>query len=557
MSNADVNQIWSEWKVEGEPLGRGSFGVVYKAVRRDNNIESFAAIKAISIPQNQSEIDSLRSEGLSEEETKTYLKGIVNDFVSEIQMMESFEGTQNIVNIQDYKVVEKKNTIGWDIYIRMELLTPFNTYITRKTMSEKEVIQLGIDICTALELCAKRNVIHRDIKLENILVNKFGNFKLGDFGIARRLENVTESLSRKGTPNYIAPEIIKTTNYDSRVDIYSLGLVLYRLLNKNRLPFFDTSKQLISRSEREAAIRRRIDGEPLPAPCDASPLMAQVILCACAYEPNKRFASATAMKNALIHIANHPVTQTANNSPYKKETLNSGFDRITSARPAPKQQTNDLEGSAIKTFNKQKKSKVPVIIAVSLTVGLIFGSAKFVLSQFLSNSDNDGETAMNASQNNNAAHSYLYMVDDCSWSEAFENAKAQGGYLARIETPEEYSQILSEIQSQELTDVQFRIGARRESDGEDYYWVDENNTIFGDSINSVDYWSYSEWLPGEPSYHFTLTQLLDEDVLKDFDEEYVEIYFDENANRWVWNDIADAVYNAGKGEYGYIVEFDY
>lgn len=207
MSVEVLKNIWPEWQIEEKPIGKGSFSEVYKAVRRDHGIESYAAIKEISIPSNQSEIDSLRAEGLDINSTRTYLKGIVNDFVSEIQLMESLKGMQNIVSVEDYKVVEKKEEVGWNIYIRMELLTPFNSYICNKKLTEKDIIKLGCDICTALEVCAKRNIIHRDIKPENIFVNDFGYFKLGDFGIARKMVNITNGLSQKGTFNYIAPEV--------------------------------------------------------------------------------------------------------------------------------------------------------------------------------------------------------------------------------------------------------------------------------------------------------------------------------------------------------------
>ena len=266
-------------------------------------MESHAAIKVISIPSDPSELDSLRSEGLDINASKTYLQGIVNDFVSGIQLMESLKGVQNIVNVEDYKVVEKTDGIGWDIYIRMELLTPFNTYASGRKLSEGEVIKLGIDICTALEICGQRNVIHRDIKPENIFINDFGHFKLGDFGIARKMENVTGGLSQKGTFNYMAPEVATSNNYDARVDTYSLGIVLYRLLNGNRLPFLDTEQQLMNPNERRNAVDRRIRGEALPAPCDASPAMAGLILRACAYYPNMRFSSATEMKQALMSVA--------------------------------------------------------------------------------------------------------------------------------------------------------------------------------------------------------------------------------------------------------------
>ena len=138
MSVKVLKQIWPEWEIEGKPLGKGSFGVVYKAVRRDHGVESYAAIKVISIPTDPSEVDSLRSEGLNMNATRTYLQGVVNDFVSEIQLMESLKGVQNIVSVEDYKVVEKTDEIGWDIYIRMELLTSFNTYICDKKLTEEE-----------------------------------------------------------------------------------------------------------------------------------------------------------------------------------------------------------------------------------------------------------------------------------------------------------------------------------------------------------------------------------------------------------------------------------
>ena len=273
MEYTSLQGIWPEWEIV-KRIGSGSFGVVYEAVRKDDYMESHAAVKVIQIPQNEAELDSLRSEGLSKDATRTYLQGIVDDFVSEIQLMESFKGTQNVVSIEDYKVVEKQDEIGWNIYIRMELLTPLSTYIADKVLSEDEVIKLGTDICTALELCAKRSIIHRDIKPENIFVNQFGDFKLGDFGIARKLENVTGGMSQKGTYSYMAPEIEKGDQYDATVDLYSLGLVLYRFTNKNRLPFLDTERQILNPNDRAEAVRRRMNGEPLPPPCEASPMMA-------------------------------------------------------------------------------------------------------------------------------------------------------------------------------------------------------------------------------------------------------------------------------------------
>ena len=407
MSSFDLSKVWPEWKVEGKPLGRGSYGVVYKAVRRDHDVESFAAIKVISIPQNESEIDSLRSEGMSIDATRTYLEGVVSDFVSEIQLMESFKGVQNIVSVEDYKVVEKTDEVGWDIYIRMELLTPFNSYISDKTMSEEDVIKLGVDICTALELCAERNVIHRDIKPQNIFINQFGHFKLGDFGIARKLENVTGGLSQKGSPNYMAPEVAHSTQYDATVDLYSLGIVLYQLMNKNRLPFLDTERQLLNPNERAAALNRRLEGEPLPVPCDASPAMAEVILCASNPDPSKRFASATAMKRALMSVANG--TYKASEADLNKTmsvrhaTQTQDPNRTTSVRKA--QQAQKSAQKPVDTFGEKKKSKTPVIIAIVLAVAILVGGGAFVVPRLLGNNDRQESSVDVVSDDNGSSDS--------------------------------------------------------------------------------------------------------------------------------------------------------
>ncbi len=302
MVKCDLSKIWPEWSIE-EKIGEGSYGVVYKAVRTDHNVESNAAIKVITVPNSAGELDSLQTE-MGLEGTRHFYQSIVNDFVHEIQLMQSMKGTENVVSIEDYKVVEKTGEIGWDIYIRMELLTPFTSVLKSGKLTEDEVIKLGCDICAALELCGKRDIMHRDIKPENIFVNDFGSYKLGDFGIARKMESSTAGMSQKGTPYYMAPEVITTTNYDNRVDTYSLGIVLYRLMNNNRIPFLDPNATSFTMEERTNAVGRRINGEELPAPVEASDELANVILRACAFNPDDRFESATAMREALMAVKN-------------------------------------------------------------------------------------------------------------------------------------------------------------------------------------------------------------------------------------------------------------
>lgn len=377
----NLNAVWPEWQIIKQ-LGKGSYGVVYEAVRTDNNVESHAAIKVISIPTDESEVDSLRSEGYDPDSTRAYFKNIVDDFVGEIQLMESLKGMQNIVSVEDYKVIAKTDRVGWDLYIRMELLTPFQTYICDNKMTEADVIKLGMDICTALEICGQRNVIHRDIKPENIFINNFGYFKLGDFGIARKMDNMTSGLSQKGTYNYMAPEVATTNEYDARVDIYSLGIVLYRLLNNNRLPFLDADAQSLNPNDRKLAVERRMRGDQLPAPCNASPEMANLILRACAYHPNGRFATAKEMKAALTAVANGNYTvsdleQTTRVRPAENP------DATTAVRKAQVTMQPNAAPVVEKIARPEKKKKakkgkiiaitvLTLILALVITLGVLF-----------------------------------------------------------------------------------------------------------------------------------------------------------------------------------------
>ncbi|HAJ73362.1 MAG TPA: hypothetical protein DCM49_01040 [Lachnospiraceae bacterium] len=302
-----LENVWPEWKIVRR-IGGGRYGTVYEAVRRDDFMESHSAVKIISIPSDEAELDSIYAEGYTAEQSKTYLREQVDKCVEEIQMMDSFKHIPNIVTIEDYKVVEKVDDVGWTIYIRMELLRPLNEIMNARSVPEEEVIKLGIDICSALEACVRQNVIHRDIKPENILVFNDPQgasriYKLGDFGIARRLDSYSRSMTSRGTPNYLAPEVV-SGHYDSRADTYSLGLVLYYYLNKKRLPFQNTEKEILTSEERGVALRRRLNREKPNPPCQASRQLAQVILKACDPDPAKRFSSPTQFKEELLNAKN-------------------------------------------------------------------------------------------------------------------------------------------------------------------------------------------------------------------------------------------------------------
>lgn len=284
-------------------LGQGSFGKVFEAQREDFGTIYKAAIKIISIPFNDSEIASARAEGMDEESVCTYFRSVVHDVVSEFELMSRLKGTTNIVSYEDHAVVPHSDGIGWDVIIRMELLSPMLDYMSKHNMTRADIIQLGIDMCKALEICQRYNIIHRDIKPENMFVSAMGDYKLGDFGIARTIDKTSGGLSKKGTYTYMAPEVYREDSYGSSVDIYSLGIVMYRLLNYNRAPFLPSPPSPITHNDRETAIVRRISGEKLPMPANAEGRLAEIVLKACAYLPRDRYSSPLMMRQELENIA--------------------------------------------------------------------------------------------------------------------------------------------------------------------------------------------------------------------------------------------------------------
>ena len=237
---------------------------------------------------------------MDREGASTYFRDYVQELNREIALMSRLKGHSNIVSYEDHQIIPHEDGIGWDILIRMELLRPINDALRQnKSFTRAEVIRLGTDLCRALEVCGQYNIIHRDIKPANIFISDTGDYKLGDFGVARIASASTGASTRAGTVNYMAPEVFRGEKYTANVDIYSLGLVMYQLLNANRMPFYPPYPQPITFSAAEQARARRLAGEALPLPSGAQDALGQLVCKACAPDPAQRFAGPLALRKAL------------------------------------------------------------------------------------------------------------------------------------------------------------------------------------------------------------------------------------------------------------------
>lgn len=295
----EIQEIWPGWKIESL-IGSGGFGKVYKA-RKEllGQKETYSAIKVIRIPNDPAELSNMKSSRMDEKSIREYYKASVEQLTNEIELMERMKSASHVVAIEDYDVVEESETIGWSIYIRMELLTNLNTFIKDKGMSTQDVVKMGIDVLTGLEFCHQEKLIHRDIKPDNIFVSEFGEYKIGDFGISREIENTSVTLSQKGTKAYMAPEIVRMEPYGHLVDIYALGLTLYEILNNGRLPFLPPYPEQYFSQDMVRAIARRISGKEELPEIQGIGRLNDIIRKACAYNPEERYQSAKDMKADL------------------------------------------------------------------------------------------------------------------------------------------------------------------------------------------------------------------------------------------------------------------
>jgi len=294
----EYQPLWGNWYID-IPVGKGSFGSVYKLKREDMGHQYTSAVKIISIPTQEQYKDAEATIGNDEQTLSNYFEDIVNNIVKEINVLYSLSGNSNVINYQDHMVVRREDKIGWDVLIKMEYVTSLRKYLSEHQMTKGDVIRLGKDICKALELCSTKGIVHRDLKDENIFVNEEGLFKLGDFGIARELSKSGRAMSMRGTPLYMAPEVMRGEKYDASVDIYALGLLMYKLLNHGRMPFMPSYPNEIRYKHSEEALEKRTTGEAMPMPDQSGEALGQIILKACAFKADDRYQSAAELRQAL------------------------------------------------------------------------------------------------------------------------------------------------------------------------------------------------------------------------------------------------------------------
>lgn len=194
-----------------EKVGMGGMAEVFKG--KDHKLNRFIAVKVLKEEFREND-------------------GFVKKFKEEAQAAAGL-AHPNIVNVYD---VGDENGI---YYIVMELVEgiTLKSYIERKShLTVKEATSIAIQVSAGLEVAHNNQIVHRDIKPQNIIISKEGKVKVTDFGIAKATTSQTTTSSAMGSVHYASPEQARGGYVDHRSDIYSLGIVLYEMVT-GRVPF--------------------------------------------------------------------------------------------------------------------------------------------------------------------------------------------------------------------------------------------------------------------------------------------------------------------------------
>ncbi len=352
-----------------EKIGEGGMAYVFKA--RDNLLNRYVAVKVLKDEYSRDEV-------------------FVKRFRTEAQSAASLIHP-NIVSVFD---VGEDRGIS---YIVMELLenNTLKDYIDKKgALSSEMTLKIAAQIASALEAAHKANIVHRDIKPQNIILNQNMVAKVTDFGIAK-VQNATSATitsfgSTMGSVHYFSPEHAKGGYTDAKSDIYSLGVVMYEMAT-GKLPFDGESAVSVA--------LKHIQEEPVP-PRDVNPMVSvslnQIILKAMQKSTATRYQSASelladislALSNPSSTLVSRPASsveagatqvipilseEDAQNLIPNVRTKTSSGNR-TAYTPQNRVSEEDKEPKENKKDNnKKKKALIITLVCISLVVICVFG----------------------------------------------------------------------------------------------------------------------------------------------------------------------------------------
>lgn len=351
MSNS-LNPVFGQWYVDRQ-LGNGTDGKVFTIYKEkyDGKRET-AVMKMLRLGENRNERKTFDLNGTNENESAEGFEKIINSIRKNIETVKKADNGKFFIRYEDLELRKASDGKGILILIKLEQGKSLADVLKSFTFTLEETYRLGINICQALQKCRSFGYVYPNLKPENILFDKEGRCKIGDFGSFSCLEPAKTSISYKRTQYYMAPELIRTGNINCTCDTYSLGLVLYMLTNSNRLPFTEPYPEQVTVNSLNESTNKRIRGQELEKPAHASEALWKIIKKACAFKPNERYFTPEQMLSDLKNAMNNqPFDEARFDEVYSKSNLKAEDDEpvlIPQVENATAKKETDIDVLSIK-----------------------------------------------------------------------------------------------------------------------------------------------------------------------------------------------------------------
>ena len=358
--------LWDSWYIT-EKVDSGVYSEVYKIEARRASRTDYSLLKIQPIVID----DDIECD---EEQRKILLEKKYREVTDESATLYKLKNCPYVVGYQDERIIPLRFMHGYVLLTRTEYLMELPELVQKGGFppTEENTLKLAANIGRGLNAAHKLGIHHRDIKPSNFFAAPDGTFKLGDFNISGSKESVR---TISGTAGYIAPEIYRSISsggaeYTDKADIYSFGICLYQLMNDFFFPFEEECST-------EHAVERRMNGEPLQLPKNASSDFGRIILKACAYDPAVRYNS---MDELLCELENLrarrsvPVSSNTRNLP-DNGTVYAGAAGVGGYPPPPLPVPRPVAPPKKEDKKKSRKSSklVPVLIILLIlaVIGLL------------------------------------------------------------------------------------------------------------------------------------------------------------------------------------------
>lgn len=283
-----------------EPLSRSSWQQIWSA-RKVGSTEVTGMLRVVTIPAYAGEAEALRDGGFSEERIKKHIADCAERCLRDGEALMA-SGSRRMPEIKAVKL-RRSGDGDYRLWILSTYYPTFTKYYEGKRISRGTLLSLFCDLCDAVGDYASVGMVHGAVQLENVYVDRVGSCLLGNPLFKPTLYSRILDPDDTRLLRFIAPEIARGEDYDTRSDICSLGLTMYFKFNGNRLPFVESGRDKVTREEVDSAIVRRLDGEPLPPPARADAALSEIILRACAPDKNDRYATPAELREAIAAYA--------------------------------------------------------------------------------------------------------------------------------------------------------------------------------------------------------------------------------------------------------------